>query len=170
MMRNLIPSFLSRNAGRGNLDEPSSGYRPTDLIPTTPSDLIPANRSNAIPPMIGVPLIGLGVSATSFYGAPLLLGALGFQTAGIAGGSIAASLQSALYAGAIPAGSWFALLQSAGATGVVITQGAAATIGTISSAATYYWYGTDGADNGTDNVPSEEEESEHLEREESQIE
>ena len=166
IMRNLIPSFLLRNGGRERLVEqsaPSSGYRPKDPIPTTSSDSIPTTSSNRIPGMMVVPLAGLAAGAVSFFGAPLVLGALGFQTAGITAGSVAASLQSTLYAGAVPAGSWFSILQSAGATGVVITQGAAATIGTISSAATYYWY-------ATDNHPSEEEESQHLQCQESQTE
>ena len=52
------------------------------------------------------------------------LGAAGFTSAGVAAGSIAAGVQSAVYGGSVAAGSLFALCQSAGAIGVI---GSAAT-------------------------------------------
>ena len=170
------------NARKGRLDEqsdPCSDYEPRYPIPTKPSDPIPSK--------IMLPLVGIGVGAASIVGAPFILGALGFQTAGIAAGSFAAWLQSILYAGAIPAGSWFASFQAAGMAGVAITKGTAIIIGAISSGTAYYWY-------GSDKVPNSEEEwgemdkkckdcvinrldcrwakvrlFEHLEREKSQI-
>ena len=50
--------------------------------------------------------------------APLALGAAGFTGAGVAAGSIAASIQSAVYGGFVASGSLFALAQSAGAAGI----------------------------------------------------
>ncbi|KAG8731599.1 hypothetical protein FRC11_003385 [Ceratobasidium sp. 423] len=45
---------------------------------------------------------------------------LGFTASGVAAGSIAAAIQSALYGAAVPAGSLFAIMQSIGATGVLL--------------------------------------------------
>lgn len=60
--------------------------------------------------------------------APALLSLAGFTTAGVAAGSMAASIQAGI--GNVAAGSMFALLQSLGAvgltTGTVATAGAAA--------------------------------------------
>jgi len=86
-----------------------------------------------------IPLVGVGAGVASIFGAPYVIGALGFQSAGIAASSVAASVQSALYAGAVPAGGWFAALQSAGATGAAISHGTGAMIGMFSSGATYFW-------------------------------
>ena len=41
-----------------------------------------------------------------------ILGIIGFAATGPVGGSIAAGVQSAVYGGLIPAGSWFAAAQS----------------------------------------------------------
>jgi hypothetical protein len=41
-----------------------------------------------------------------------ILGAIGFAATGPVGGSIAALIQSAVYGGAVSAGSWFAIAQS----------------------------------------------------------
>ncbi|CUA77792.1 hypothetical protein RSOLAG22IIIB_12824 [Rhizoctonia solani] len=60
--------------------------------------------------------VGLGVGAAVFVAPPLL----GFTTAGIAAGSIAAGIQSVVYGAAIPAGGWFATMQSIGATATVV--------------------------------------------------
>ncbi|CAE6489260.1 unnamed protein product [Rhizoctonia solani] len=45
---------------------------------------------------------------------------LGFTASGIAAGSLAAAIQSAVYGAAVPAGSLFAIMQSIGATGVFL--------------------------------------------------
>ncbi|KAG8731600.1 hypothetical protein FRC11_003386, partial [Ceratobasidium sp. 423] len=45
---------------------------------------------------------------------------LGFTASGVAAGSIAAAIQSAVYGAAVPAGSLFAIMQSIGATGVLL--------------------------------------------------
>lgn len=159
--------------------DPCSDYSPIYPIPLKPSD--------GIPKIIVIPLVGIGIGAASFFGAPLILGALGFKAAGIGIGSFAAWVQSVLYAGFIPAGSWFAAFQTAGMTGIVITKGTAITLGTASSGAAFYWY-------GSEKVPNSEQEwhemnkkcddcvinrlncrlakeklFEHLEREKSQI-
>lgn len=56
------------------------------------------------------------VAAAGVVAGSAVLPALGFTSSGIAAGSWAASWM-ATYAGAVPAGSLFAMLQSAGATG-----------------------------------------------------
>ncbi|KDN39774.1 hypothetical protein RSAG8_08566, partial [Rhizoctonia solani AG-8 WAC10335] len=45
---------------------------------------------------------------------------LGFTASGVAAGSLAAAIQSAIYGAAVPAGSLFAIMQSIGATGVIL--------------------------------------------------
>ncbi|CAE6528795.1 unnamed protein product [Rhizoctonia solani] len=45
---------------------------------------------------------------------------LGFTASGVAAGSLAALIQSAIYGAAVPAGSLFAIMQSIGATGVLL--------------------------------------------------
>ncbi|KAG9087589.1 hypothetical protein FS749_002827 [Ceratobasidium sp. UAMH 11750] len=59
---------------------------------------------------------GVAVGGAVFVTPPLL----GFTTAGVAAGSIAAGLQSAIYGGAVSAGSWFAVMQSVGATATIV--------------------------------------------------
>ena len=70
----------------------------------------------------------MAATAVGVLAAPVVagaaLGAVGFTSAGVAVGSIAAGIQSAVYGGSVAAGSLFALCQSAGATGVI---GSAAT-------------------------------------------
>jgi len=60
--------------------------------------------------------VATGLAAVA--AAPLVLGAAGFTAGGVAAGSIAASVQSAVYGGSVASGSVFALLQSAGAAGI----------------------------------------------------
>ncbi|KAJ1477479.1 hypothetical protein T484DRAFT_1963242 [Baffinella frigidus] len=48
-----------------------------------------------------------------------VLWCLGFGSAGVVQGSIAAGVQAALYGAAIPAGGLFAFMQSAGAIGIM---------------------------------------------------
>ncbi|KAJ7725431.1 hypothetical protein DFH07DRAFT_970874 [Mycena maculata] len=50
------------------------------------------------------------------------LNLLGFSATGVVGGSIAASIQSAVYGGAVASGSLFSLAQSAAAGGVVVAS------------------------------------------------
>ncbi|PFX19522.1 Interferon alpha-inducible protein 6 [Stylophora pistillata] len=49
---------------------------------------------------------------------PLVLSSLGFTTTGVAAGSAAAAIQSAVYGGSVTSGSIFAVLQSLGAGGL----------------------------------------------------
>lgn len=80
---------------------------------------------------------GLGVAA----GAPAALGAAGFTSSGVAGGSFAAFLQGSLYAGATPAGGWFATCTSAamgGAMGAAAVTAVAATSGVAVAAGAGY--------------------------------
>ena len=67
--------------------------------------------------------MGVAATAVGVLAAPVVagaaLGAVGFTSAGVAVGSIAAGIQSAVYGGSVAAGSLFALCQSAGATGVI---------------------------------------------------
>lgn len=73
----------------------------------------------------GTAVLG-GVGAVAL--APVVLGAVGFTSAGIAAGSLAASMMSAAAVangGAVAAGSLVAVLQSAGAVGLSVTASAA---------------------------------------------
>lgn len=69
--------------------------------------------------------IGVGVVATG----GLLLPAVGFTSAGVAAGSLAAATQASI--GSVVAGSAFATCQSIGATGVLLSGGALATGGAV---------------------------------------
>ncbi len=74
-------------------------------------------------------MIGAGIGTSAFLGAGTYfaaagLGAAGFTSSGIAGGSAAAAWQSSI--GSVTAGSTFATLQSLGATGTIATVGSAA--------------------------------------------
>ncbi|CAE6462610.1 unnamed protein product [Rhizoctonia solani] len=60
--------------------------------------------------------VGLGVGAAVFV-TPLLMG---FGFGGVVAGSIAAGIQSVVYGAAVPAGSWFAIMQSIGATATLV--------------------------------------------------
>uniref|UniRef100_A0A0K2VBR2 Uncharacterized protein n=1 Tax=Lepeophtheirus salmonis TaxID=72036 RepID=A0A0K2VBR2_LEPSM len=71
-------------------------------------------------------LVGLAVGGTSIIAAPFILTAAGFGAAGVASGSIAAGVQSAVYGGATSG--IFSILQSAGAVG--ISAASTAIIGT----------------------------------------
>ncbi|KAF8602235.1 hypothetical protein BDV93DRAFT_607683 [Ceratobasidium sp. AG-I] len=71
---------------------------------------------------------GVAVGAAVFAVPPLL----GFTTAGVAAGSLAAAIQSAVYGAAVPTGSIFAIMQSLGATATIVpavVAGAAAAAG-----------------------------------------
>src|SRR5688572_20571695 len=113
------------NASNGRLDEQSDS-RP-----------IPKKLSSILIPG----LVGIGVGSAAIFGLPVVLGALGFQGAGIAAGSFAAWFQATVYGGVIPAGGWFATCQAVGVTGV--TKGTAFMLGTMSSGVTHYWRGSD---------------------------
>ena len=67
--------------------------------------------------------IGTAAAAAGLVAAPVIagaaLGAAGFTTAGVAAGSAAAAEQSAFYGAFVASGSFFALCQSAGATGLI---------------------------------------------------
>ncbi|KAG9125315.1 hypothetical protein FRC07_008151 [Ceratobasidium sp. 392] len=71
-------------------------------------------------------VVGVGVGVGVFVAPPLL----GFTAAG----SIAATIQSVVYGGAVTAGSWFATMQSIGATGTIVpavVAGASSAITTL---------------------------------------
>ncbi|KDN44592.1 hypothetical protein RSAG8_05357, partial [Rhizoctonia solani AG-8 WAC10335] len=92
--------------------------------------------------------IGVTVGVAVFVAPPLL----GFTTAGVAAGSIAAGIQSAVYGAAIPAGGWFATMQSIGATATLVPAlvaggGAAGVAGVVVGAE-----GNNGDGNGGDNA------------------
>ena len=81
---------------------------------------------------------GAAASAAITAASPALLGAVGFGNTGVTGGSLAASLQGALYGGATPAGGLFATctsaamggqMGSAAVTAVAVTGGAAVAVG-----------------------------------------
>ncbi|PVH93422.1 hypothetical protein DM02DRAFT_661993 [Periconia macrospinosa] len=72
----------------------------------------------------------------AIYLTPVILSAMGFTNAGIAAGSLAASIQSGI--GAVTAGSLFAILQSAGAggAGIIIVNVVVATTAAVVAAVT----------------------------------
>ncbi|ELU37504.1 Ifi-6-16 domain-containing protein [Rhizoctonia solani AG-1 IA] len=70
--------------------------------------------------------IGVGTGVAVFAVPPLL----GFTASGVAAGSVAAAIQSAVYGAAVPAGSLFSIMQSVGATATIVpalVAGASAT-------------------------------------------
>ncbi|PFX19527.1 Interferon alpha-inducible protein 27-like protein 2A [Stylophora pistillata] len=80
--------------------------------------------------------MGIGGGAIAVAAAPFALSAIGFTTAGVAVGSVAAGIQSAVYGGAVASGSIFAGLQSAGAAGIGV-KASAAIFSSVAGAATY---------------------------------
>jgi len=107
--------------------------------PLSPSSEEPSTGTAVAAGAAGGALAGTAGGAGVVAGAPAALGAAGFTSSGVAGGSIAASLQSLLYAGATPAGGWFATATSAGmggamgtaaVAGVALGAGLAVTAGT----------------------------------------
>lgn len=71
--------------------------------------------------------ISVSTGAVAAIGTTYVLPVVGFCTAGVKAGSVAAGVQAAVYGGSVPAGSAFATLQSWGATGAIAgTLGVAA--------------------------------------------
>ncbi|XP_020620837.1 interferon alpha-inducible protein 27-like protein 2A [Orbicella faveolata] len=73
--------------------------------------------------------VGIVGGTVALAAAPFALTWMGFTAAGVAAGSVAASIQSAVYGGTVASSSAFAALQSAGAAGL----GAKATVGVFSA-------------------------------------
>ena len=92
-------------------------------------------------PMASRWLAAFGTGIATMVAAPVvaaaLLGVIGFTTGGVAAGSIAAAVQSAVYGGATTG--VFAAAQSAGAAGIATTTSMSA--GALAGAAT--WLGTE---------------------------
>ncbi|KAH7361544.1 hypothetical protein B0T11DRAFT_338567 [Plectosphaerella cucumerina] len=59
----------------------------------------------------------IAIFGTTYAATFLGLVALGFGPLGVAGGSVAAFIQSAVYGAAVPAGGWFATMTGLGMTG-----------------------------------------------------
>ncbi|XP_043915240.1 interferon alpha-inducible protein 27-like protein 2A [Protopterus annectens] len=79
-----------------------------------------------------------GTAAVAVVGTPLLIGALGFGSAGVAAGTAAAKMMSAAAianGGGVAAGSVVATLQSIGAVG--LSTAGSAVVGTVGGAAGY---------------------------------
>lgn len=79
-------------------------------------------------------LRSIGASILAVTGVSFALPALGFTAGGVAAGSTAAAVQSSI--GLVPAGGWFAALQSLGATGMTTQVGTV--IATTTGFTTYY--------------------------------
>ncbi|CAE6423294.1 unnamed protein product [Rhizoctonia solani] len=75
-----------------------------------------ANLPPPVKKVAKVGMIGVGTSIVVLATPPLL----GFTASGVAAGSLAAGIQSAVYGAAVPAGSLFAILQSVGATATIV--------------------------------------------------
>ncbi|KAG8728890.1 hypothetical protein FRC10_004487 [Ceratobasidium sp. 414] len=69
-----------------------------------------------LPPGVKIGAAGIAAGGAVFAIPPIL----GFTATGVAAGSIAAGIQSVVYGGAVSAGSWFAIMQSVGATGTIV--------------------------------------------------
>ncbi|XP_052765555.1 interferon alpha-inducible protein 27-like protein 2A [Mya arenaria] len=69
--------------------------------------------------------VGVTAGVAAMVGAPVALGALGFGSAGVVAGSIAAGIQGP----AVVSGSFFALAQSAGVAGLALGTKAALFVG-----------------------------------------
>jgi ribosomal protein L12E/L44/L45/RPP1/RPP2 len=78
--------------------------------------------------------VGVFVIGSVMTGGALAVTAAGFGSAGIVGGSVAAAVQSSI--GNVAAGSLFAALQSAGATGTIAAVGSAGGMAAAGGAAT----------------------------------
>ena len=77
-------------------------------------------------------LVGVGIASGIIAGGALIPVALGFGSAGIVGGSVAAGIQSGI--GNVVAGSLFSVCQSLGMTGFFTALSAkVATVGTIAA-------------------------------------
>ncbi|KAH6670294.1 hypothetical protein F5X68DRAFT_265045 [Plectosphaerella plurivora] len=68
-------------------------------------------------PLLQAVLRVSGTFGLSYASSIALLNSLGFGSIGVAGGSLAAFLQSTIFGAAVPAGSWFATMTSLGMTG-----------------------------------------------------
>ena len=78
--------------------------------------------------------VGVGVAAACIVATPLVLGAVGFTSTGVAAGSTAAAWHSAI--GIVAKGSIFSLCQSVGAAGLATTTtvGVPAAAGAVGAA------------------------------------
>ncbi|CAE6534767.1 unnamed protein product [Rhizoctonia solani] len=106
-------------------------------------------------------MIGVGTGIAVFATPPLL----GFTASGVAAGSLAATIQSVVYGAAIPAGGWFATMQSVGATATIIPAliaGAGAT-GVAGAAQAAQGQGPEGNEGGEEGGAGEKETDEHDE-------
>ncbi|KDN44590.1 hypothetical protein RSAG8_05355, partial [Rhizoctonia solani AG-8 WAC10335] len=70
------------------------------------------NLPSSVTRLAKVGMIGVGTGAAVLATPPLL----GFTASGVSAGSLAATIQSAVYGASVPAGSLFATIQSVGAT------------------------------------------------------
>ena len=112
-------------------------YVETINLSKNPSAILvtPPSNNNSCEPNVTVKIIKniakvtviIGGVATAAFSIPIIMG---FGTAGIAAGSFAAAIQSSI--GSVAGGSLFALLQSAGATGLLVT-------GASTTGASYSW-------------------------------
>ncbi|XP_077945606.1 interferon alpha-inducible protein 27-like protein 2A [Gasterosteus aculeatus] len=98
---------------------PSQHIKPCPAPPGSSLDFTGLHQNKTMDPCTAL-AVGTG-AVVAVVGAPLVLGAVGFTSAGITAGSYAATMMSAAAAangGAVAAGSTVAVMQAAGAAGL----------------------------------------------------
>ncbi|KAJ1300675.1 hypothetical protein OPQ81_002323 [Rhizoctonia solani] len=126
-----------------------------------------ANLPPPVKKVAKVGMIGVGTGVAVFATPPLL----GFTAGGVAAGSIAAAIQSTVFGAAVPAGSWFAAMQSIGATATVIPAliagaSAAGVAGTVEAGQAQYSEGNQETRGDGDKGAGDQNEKDQEKREE----
>ncbi|XP_030574710.1 interferon alpha-inducible protein 27-like protein 2B isoform X1 [Archocentrus centrarchus] len=113
-----LDELITQTAGKEPAHLPTED--PGSDSPTGPTDTDPKRSSVGVGTIVAITAGAVG-AVGAVVSAPLVLGAMGFTSAGIAAGSYAASMMSAAAVangGGVAAGSLVAVLQSAGAAGL----------------------------------------------------
>ncbi|XP_030574713.1 uncharacterized protein LOC115772543 isoform X4 [Archocentrus centrarchus] len=119
-LRKLVFDYVTGDQLRSQEDEGTSELHHLDELITQTADTDPKRSSVGVGTIVAITAGAVG-AVGAVVSAPLVLGAMGFTSAGIAAGSYAASMMSAAAVangGGVAAGSLVAVLQSAGAAGL----------------------------------------------------